>query len=193
MMVGTTFLMVRQLCRLLIPMLAATSLTGCVRTSVVDAPTVAGSTDQALSGSNGLTAGAAGPARLVAWHDALVAAPGGWCALDAIDGLPPANVDAYSGSEVTLAGWVADRDKRVPADAELLLRSTGGSFIGPLAAGLDRPDVARALDSAPLRSSGYLLTVALDVAPGDYDLLILHGIGASRRACALNARLKVVP
>lgn len=117
---------------------------------------------------------------------------GGNCALDGINGAPPAGAAVARGSYVTFNGWIGNLANEVPTDARLLLLSDWAGFSTELVAGVNRPDVAVALQAETLASSGFTLPVRMDLAPGTYTLSILHGAGDSAAACALNASLTIV-
>ena len=114
--------------------------------------------------------------------------PGGHCALDAVNGMPPvAGGATVSGLEpVTFAGWVGDAAGAVPASAHLLLAGGSATYALPLSAGGARPDVAAALGQPALETSGFNLSGSLQGVPaGSYVTSILMGDG-TRTRCELN-------
>jgi hypothetical protein len=117
---------------------------------------------------------------------------GGNCALDDINGAPPAGAAVAMGSEVTFNGWIGNPANEVPTDARLLLLSDRAGYSTELVGGVKRPDVAVALQAEAMASSGFNLPVRMDLAPGTYTLSILQGTGDSAAACALNASLTIV-
>lgn len=117
------------------------------------------------------------------------AAPAGNCSLDAINGAPVSGASVVAGSEVMFGGWVADGAAAVPADAMLVMRGAQ-AYAVPLVAGVERPDVATALNSEQARLSGFNASARLDgVQPGEYGLSIVHT--GSSASCDLKATLTV--
>ncbi|WP_222565220.1 hypothetical protein [Novilysobacter antarcticus] len=118
---------------------------------------------------------------------------GGSCALDAVNGGDARLTSVKAGTEVWFSGWVADDDKQVPADALFVFRGEGRSYSIPVLAGVARPDVAKALSSEALATSGYNLLARVDMIPGSYALVIISGTStAAQKECDLDARMLVV-
>lgn len=116
---------------------------------------------------------------------------GGACALDHVNGEVSAKVGVAVGTQVLFAGWATDADGNVPAEMRLVLKGErAGNYSAPLAAGVDRPDVAAALGNEAARGSGYLLAATLAVEPGEYEVAVVHG-GAAPRTCVLNKHIVV--
>lgn len=125
-------------------------------------------------------------------YDALVTPDrGGNCALDVVNGAPAAGASAEVGSEARLGGWIGDASNKVPTDASLIFVGLEQSYSAPLVAGGERPDVAASLQADSLRFSGFDMRTRLDMVPGTYRLLILHGPSTAQASCALNATLEV--
>lgn len=164
--------------------LAAMLLTACGKqeASTAPAPAPAPAADQSASA----------PAVEVAEYalpDGLAGA--GYCALDVVNGQPPAGATAITNSDVLFGGWAADASKQVPTQALFVLKGSEKTYSVPLDVRGDRPDVAAALSSEPLKSSGYNLPVRLtNVVPGTYELLIMLG-GDNPAVCMLPATLVV--
>ncbi|MFD0739048.1 hypothetical protein ACFQZQ_07115 [Lysobacter koreensis] len=116
---------------------------------------------------------------------------GGNCALDAINGGAVAGASAKVGSEVLFGGWIADASNQVPTEARLVLKGVDKAYSVPLVAGAERPDVATALEAESLKLAGYNVLAKLDVAPGSYELSIVHGPANAAASCSLNASLAV--
>ena len=135
------------------------------------------------------------PGEALVWQSydgAQVIKPGGNCALDFINGVPPTGASVAMGSKVTFDGWIGNAANQVPTDARLLLVSDSGGFSTQLVGGVYRPDVANALKAESLTNSGFSLSVPMDLAPGTYALSIVHGAGDAAAACALNKTLAIV-
>jgi hypothetical protein len=132
-----------------------------------------------------------GPVVISEYDAATPAAEGGHCQLDAINGGAPAGASAKPGSDIVFSGWVADAGNQVPAEARLVLKGAEKAYSAPLTAGVERPDVATTLAADTLKFSGYNLATKLDVAPGSYELSIVHGHAGSEASCTLNASLTV--
>lgn len=115
----------------------------------------------------------------------------GYCALDVVNGQPPAGATAVTNSDVSFGGWAADASKQVPTQALFVLKGSEKTYSVPLVVNGDRPDVATALSSEPLKSSGYNLPVRLtNVVPGTYELMVMLG-GDNPAVCVLPANLVV--
>lgn len=116
-------------------------------------------------------------------------AAAGNCSLDAINGAPAPGASVAAGSEAMFGGWAVDGAAGVPTDAILVLRGAE-AYAVPLVAGVERPDVATALNSEQARLSGFNASARLDgVQPGEYGLSIVHTSGSA--SCDLKATLTV--
>jgi hypothetical protein len=161
-------------------LLAAVLLVGCGKP---DAPATAPAATPAPNGNAvAVASGYSMPVNAIA---------GGSCSLDAVNGAPAADAAVASGSDVMFGGWMADAGKHVPKDAIFVLAGEQGSYSMPVTAGVDRPDVAAALGSDALKSSGFNLLARLtNVVPGDYKPQIVFGAGAPA-FCSLNTVISV--
>lgn len=116
---------------------------------------------------------------------------GGSCELDAINGAPAIGASAKVGDQVMFGGWIADANNQVPTDARIVLKGPDNSYSVPLVAGVERADVAAAYGADSLKLAGYNVLATLDVAPGTYELSIVHGPAEAPVACALKGSLAV--
>lgn len=100
--------------------------------------------------------------------------PGGYCALDAIGGTPAARARITAGETVVFAGWLGDTDRRVPEEAGLALSSDATTYLFPVSATGQRPDVAEALGARTLRTSGFNSSLNMTGVPaGTYRASII--------------------
>lgn len=133
----------------------------------------------------------AGALALMEYDVSAVPVAGGNCALDAINGGAVAGASVKVGAEVLFGGWIADASNQVPTEARLVLKGMDKAYSVPLVAGAERPDVATALEAESLKLAGYNVLTKLDVAPGSYELSIVHGPANAAASCSLNASLEV--
>jgi ABC-type transport system substrate-binding protein len=124
----------------------------------------------------------------LAEYDASTLVPaGGHCELDAINGIPKAGATVKAGTEAMFGGWVGDDTNQVPSVARLVFKGADKAYTAPLVAGVEREDVAKALGAESMKQAGYNVLVKLDVAPGTYELSIVHGADAAAASCALGS------
>ena len=112
---------------------------------------------------------------------------GGHCELDAINGIPKAGATVKAGTEAMFGGWIGDDTNQVPSVARLVFKGADKAYTAPLVAGVERADVAKALGAESMKQAGYNVLVKLDVAPGTYELSIVHGADAAAASCALGS------
>jgi ABC-type transport system substrate-binding protein len=124
----------------------------------------------------------------LAEYDASTLVPaGGHCELDAINGIPKAGATVKAGTEAMFGGWIGDDANQVPSVARLVFKGADKAYTAPLVAGVERQDVAKALGAESMKQAGYNVLVKLDVAPGTYELSIVHGADAAAASCALGS------
>lgn len=116
---------------------------------------------------------------------------GGFCALDAVDGSPPAGIPLKGNDAIVFAGWFGDANGQVPESALLVLTGDAGEFEFTVRAGGHRPDVPLALGMPGLENSGYHSLLSMKgVTPGSYRTSIVMQGGASVE-CPLNAEIVI--
>ena len=91
------------------------------------------------------------------------------CALDTVNGQPPAGTPALEpGSSAAVGGWAGNGAGQVATGFHLVLKGTQ-SYSAPINIGIARPDVAASLNSPGLENSGFTLDFSLmNVATGNY-------------------------
>jgi hypothetical protein len=119
-------------------------------------------------------------------------ARGGNCVLEIVNGELPAGAVVSATGVFQFGGWMGDASGAVPADARLVLAAAGRGYSVPVVGGIERHDVARALEQPGLAHAGFTVASTLAVTPGRYDMYIVHG-GETPLACPLNAALTVSP
>lgn len=124
--------------------------------------------------------------------DMAALARGGNCVLESVNWERPAGAVISPNGVFEFGGWMGDASGAVPADARLVLAAAGRGYSVPVVGGIERPDVARALDQPGLAHAGFTVAATLAVTPGRYDMYIVHG-AETPLACPLNAALIVSP
>lgn len=106
------------------------------------------------------------------------------CALDTINAKPAADTALVAiGSDVVFGGWAGDGNGQAANGFLLVLKGTQ-SYSAPIATGVARLDVAKALSSDGMANSGYNLTASLiGVAAGNYTAYIVSPTDPAN-ACA---------
>lgn len=127
------------------------------------------------------------------FHDAVPATPANkQCSLDEINGHPAGSaVTVTGGTTVIFGGWAGNGQGQAADKYELVLKGTQQSYAAPLTTGVERADVAKALNSDGMAKSGYNLAAALTgVAAGTYSLYVADPADPSTD-CDLNRKLTV--
>lgn len=114
------------------------------------------------------------------------------CFLDGINGQPAGNIGMVaSGSDVTFVGWAGNGRGQAGQQFVLVLKGAQDSYAAPLTTGVERADVAKALNSEAMIKSGYSISASLvGVAAGTYSLYIA-GPEGSPADCDLHRTLTV--
>lgn len=96
------------------------------------------------------------------------------CSLDIINGEPAGNAASVAGaSTVTFGGWAGDGHGQAAKGSALVLKGKQRSYSVPLATGVPRTDVAKALNSDGMKKSGFNLSASLAATgEGDYALYV---------------------
>ena len=186
--------MVSNLVKISLVAIALSTVASCAKTDTAEADsrTSTAPVEVAPAESVALESTAVSSPVALVDYDASAGLPtGGSCAIDAINGGPAAGASVKVGSDVQFGGWIADAGNRVPTEARLILKASQNAYSAPLVAGGERPDVAAALGAEPLALSGYNVLAKMDVAPGTYELSIVHGVADAATSCVLNASLIV--
>jgi len=91
------------------------------------------------------------------------------------------------------AGWTADLTKGVTTDqVTLVLRSKDASYITPVQAGIDRPDVVAYFKKAGIVHAGFQLDAAApSLKDGVYDLFLVQRYRVEELVCRTKQSLKV--
>lgn len=121
------------------------------------------------------------------------ASEGGFCAIDAINGVAVRKAGLRIGSAALFGGWVADARKQVPHAPLLVFRGEQASHVVAFSAGARRTDVADAHASEALQDSGFNVAVSMDgIAPGRYALQLVTDPEAGH-SCDLHAVVEMRP
>lgn len=91
------------------------------------------------------------------------------CALDVVNGQPPADVPVLApDSSAAIGGWAGNGSGQAATGFHLVLKGDQ-SYSAPINVGVARPDVAASLNSPGLENSGFTLDFTLlNVASGTY-------------------------
>ena len=160
---------------------------GCGKTNAPDAASAPAARSE-VSAPGAVAPAVAPVAVALAEYDVSTLVPaGGHCELDAINGIPKAGATVKAGTEAMFGGWIGDDTNQVPSVARLVFKGADKAYTAPLVAGVERADVAKALGAESMKQAGYNVLVKLDVAPGTYELSIVHGADAAAASCALGS------
>lgn len=98
------------------------------------------------------------------------------CALDAVNGTPPDSLPAVAvGSAVTFGGWAGDGNGQAARQFDLAFVGARTSYSTAVDTGVERPDVAKALNSKSMAKAGFNLVVQLTgVVPDTYSLYVVN-------------------
>lgn len=124
-------------------------------------------------------------------NEALSAAIGGYCSLDAVNGnaVVDGRVELKRSVAVVLGGWATELAGTVPAEPVLIIHNETGGYAVKLATGVSRPDVAAALKNPAFANAGYESPAVLkDVPVGAYELSVFTPGDVPHR-CPLNVVL----
>ena len=116
------------------------------------------------------------------------------CALDTINEIPAAAevANLETGGEARFIGWIADAQLQVPTSFRIVLEGETVHGVDAIP-GTSRPDVAEALKSPALASSGFnVVAVLSDVPPGNYTVRLMLGDDVQAWRCNSTARVTVV-
>lgn len=160
---------------------------GCGKTNAPDAASAPPAPSEVSAPAAAAPAVAPVAVALAEYDVSTLVPAGGHCELDAINGIPKAGATVKAGTEAMFGGWIGDDTNQVPSVARLVFKGADKAYTAPLVAGVERADVAKALGAESMKQAGYNVLVKLDVAPGTYELSIVHGADAAAASCALGS------
>ena len=117
----------------------------------------------------------------------------GLCVLDQIDGVVANSWTVKKSAPAKLDGWVSSSTKQVPLQFMLVLKGEQVyGFAGK--AEVARPDVAQALNSPALATSGFSMIADFSsVQPGVYQALALNRVASGNEFCNFQRQITVTP
>lgn len=162
--------------------------------SAAPAPEVIKPVELVPSGNTGLLA--ASGANFVALDAALLLTPKrAPCALDRLNSQRPGDdlISISADGNIEAVGWIVNTRKESPESFALVLRGEMGQYASVSNAGVNRPDVARALKAESAAKSGFRVSASLvGVRAGDYQVFLAQDTLDSITLCPTRFSIRVI-